>query len=148
MRNVRCPCNSLKLRLASLACIVLWRNILYPLMSCNWLELCCPKTLGSLSPGEIPPHVSRLLTMVAHHLSRPSGNSHLSYLTGNSHMSLARMAVTLRSSRTRGSLPLPRTGGRLTVLPLATNTRIPSVPSILHLSLYGQGRPNHRIHIL
>ena len=68
--------------------------------------------------GGIPSHVSRLLTMVAHHLSRLTGNSHLSCLTGNSHLSLARMVVTLRSSRTRGSLPLPRTGGRLTVLPL------------------------------
>ena len=103
------------------------------------LGLCCPKTLGSLSPGAIPPHVSRLLTMVAYHLPR---------LTSNSHMSLARMAATLGPSRTRNSLPLSSTGRRLTVLPLATSTRIPSAQSILYLSLYGQGCLNHRVHIL
>ena len=44
------------------------------------------QTLGFLSLGAIPPHMSGLLAMVAHHL--PS-------LTGNSDLSLTRMVVAL-----------------------------------------------------
>ena len=65
---------------------------------------------------------------------------------GKSHHSCSILALVLKLARSRSLLPLPRTRRKL-ILPLATNTRIPSVPSILDFSLYGPDRPNHGVHV-
>ena len=82
----KCLYSTLRLKLVPLTHTRVWRNELYLLLCYNQLGLCCPKILGSLSLGAIPPHMSGLLAMVAHHL--PS-------LTGNLDLSLAQMAAAL-----------------------------------------------------
>ena len=79
LRSTRCWCVTLELILVPLTHSRGWRNKLCPLMSYRWLGLCCPKTLGSLFLGAIPPHMSELLAMVAHHLPILTGNPNPSH---------------------------------------------------------------------
>ena len=74
LRSTKCWCDTLELILVPLTHTRGWRNKLCPLLSYRRLRLRCPTTLGSLSLGAIPPHMSGLLAMVAHHLPILTGN--------------------------------------------------------------------------
>ena len=75
----RCLYNTLRLKLVPLTHIRVWRNKMHLLLSLSWPGLHRPKTLGSLSPRVIPPHISGLLAMVAHHLPILTGNPNSSH---------------------------------------------------------------------
>ena len=78
-RSTRYWCNTLRLILVPLTHTRVWRNKLYLLLSLNLLGLHRPQTSGSLSLGAIPPHMSGLLAMVAHHLPILTGNPNSSH---------------------------------------------------------------------
>ena len=75
----RCLYNTLRLKLVPLTHTRVWRNKPHLLLSLTWLGLHSPQTLGSLSPRAIPPHMSGLLAMVAHHLPILIGNPNSSH---------------------------------------------------------------------
>ena len=102
------------------------------------MGLCYPKTLGSLPLKATPPHLSRMMAMVA---------CHLPHLVRNPDSALA-LIVAVPSLKSLGSaslLLISRIIRRLILLPLSTNTHIPDALCVIYFSSNGQGCLDHRV---